>query len=253
MHHLLVTNVKHKDLCESSSGIKKSKATPQCAIIPASTSIFPTWSKSPLAPFQHSSTPFNMPFKTSTLQLLSLLFSCAIAVPTPQDVFALPDCSDTYNVTNQYTFEGQFISGDYTVSGGSTLTDGSTYSVGVTVTIGADLSLSQIAGLDLSATISTTTTKATSQGASVPCPEGPWKCALAIYPEFLQVSGTEIFSGNTECYRNSKVPPSSPYTVSFPVEGDSGGVKSRVDICACQNFAHWADQGAPSIVCESCA
>ena len=63
--------------------------------------------------------PFNMPFKkTNTLQFLSLLFSCAIAVPTPQDVFPLLDCDPSYTITNQHTFEGQFVTGDYTVGGG---------------------------------------------------------------------------------------------------------------------------------------
>ena len=133
------------------------------------------------------------------------------------------------------------------------MTDGSTYSVGVTVTVGGGLSLSEIAGLDLSASVSKTTTKSTSQGASVPCPSGPWKCALAIYPEFLQVSGEHFPAEIALCHSDLKIPPPKPYTVSFPVEGDSGGVKSRVGVCACQNFAHWADEGAPSIVCESCA
>ena len=133
------------------------------------------------------------------------------------------------------------------------MTDGSTYSVGVIVTVGAGLSLSEIAGLDLSMSVAQVTTKATSQGASVPCPPGPWECALAIYPEFLQVSGKQIPSDENLCYSDSKFPPSTPYTVSFPVEGDSGGVKSRVDVCACQNFPHWADAGAPSIVCATCA
>ena len=55
------------------------------------------------------------------------------------------------------------------------LTAGSTYSVGVSVTIGAGLSISKIAGLDLSASVSKTTTKSTSQGASVPCPKEPWE------------------------------------------------------------------------------
>ena len=121
------------------------------------------------------------------------------------------------------------------------------------MTVGAGLSISEIAGLDLSASVSKTTTKSTSQGASVPCPKGPWKCALAIYPEFLEVSGKHIPAQDVECYADFKIPPTKPYTVNFPVEGDSGGVKSRVGICACKNFAHWADDGAPSIVCERCA
>ena len=59
-----------------------------------------------------------MPFKMNTLQLLSLLFSCAIAAPTPQGVFPLPDCVQKYTVTEQHFFEGKFITGDYTVGGG---------------------------------------------------------------------------------------------------------------------------------------
>lgn len=59
-----------------------------------------------------------MPFKTNTLQLLALFLSCAIAVPTPQNVFPLPDCDDSYTVTDQHTVEGQLVTGDYTVGGG---------------------------------------------------------------------------------------------------------------------------------------
>lgn len=90
------------------------------------------------------------------------------------------------------------------------MTHSLTYFVGVIMTVGASLSLSNFAGLNLFASVSQTTTKSTSQGASAPSPEGPWKCALAIYPEFLQIP-----SRNTDWYSNSKLPPSKPYTVSY--------------------------------------
>ena len=118
--------------------------------------------------------------------------------------------------------------------------------------LGGGLSIADIAGLDLSASVSETTTNAVSQGASGPCPAGPWKCALAIFPQLLEVSGEQIPESNPECYGGTP-PPSTPYDLTFPVKGDSGGVRSRVEICACNNYAHWADSGAPSIVCGDCA
>ena len=58
-----------------------------------------------------------MPFKTNPLQLLTLLFSCANAVPI-LPITALPECNYAYTVTEQHTFEGDFVTGDYTVGGG---------------------------------------------------------------------------------------------------------------------------------------
>ena len=207
------------------------------------------------------------------LQVLSLFFSYAVAVPNPQTgvgVFPLPNCDPSYTITDQHTFEGDFVTGDYTVGGGKIsrvkfipaehlttilggeLNTGSSFSVGVTVTVGADISISEIVGLGLDASVSKTTTKEVSQGAGGACPTGPWKCALAVYPLFLLVAGQKHFASNSQCYTNGTAPP-EPYKAKFPVEGDSGGVKSRVEVCACKNFEHWADNGAPSIACEGCA
>ena len=119
--------------------------------------------------------------------------------------------------------------------------------------IGVDISISEIVGLGLSATISETTAKTLSQGVSEDCPKGPWKCAIAIYPYLLEVSGYKKSAIDSRCYSHFKVPPSGPYTVRLPIIGESGGVKSRVEVCACKNFKHWADNGAPSIVCDGCA
>ena len=51
----------------------------------------------------------------------------------------------------------------------------------------------------------------------------------------------------TECVGDDAV---SDYTVKMPVLGANKEVKSRVKICASQNYPHWADPGAPSLVCD---
>ncbi|KAL6722221.1 hypothetical protein ACLMJK_001328 [Lecanora helva] len=187
-----------------------------------------------------------------TYYILSLFLGTVLAAPAPQNVFPAPYCEIQYTKDSEDHVEGDLKTGDYTVAGGSGLTTGSSFSTSVTVTVGADISVSDIAGLGLSASVAKTTTKTTSQGASVPCPQGPWKCALAIYPEELKVSGQKEAANRycSEEEKDGKLP--DPYTVFYPVENDSGGIKSRVEVCACKNYDHWDDKGAPSIKCDTC-
>ena len=74
--------------------------------------------------------------------------------------------------------------------------------------------------------------------------------ALLIFPELVEVSGTmtQKNKGITPC---KKVP--QDYTAQLPVFGSSGNVRSRIEVCSCSNFEHWADNGAPSLHCPNCA
>ena len=130
------------------------------------------------------------------------------------------------------------------------MTAGSAFETSVTIETGIDVSVSDIAGVGLSVSVSKTTTKQTSQSASAPCPEGPWKCALAIYPEMLKVTG-QLQAANDYCDERDDLP--DPYVVYYPVENDTGGIRSRVEICVCTNFDHSDDEGAPSVKCDNCA
>ena len=123
------------------------------------------------------------------------------------------------------------------------------YSVAVTVEVGIDLGLDleDIAGeAGISASVSTTTETGTTQGVQKNCPDGPWTCALIIWPSVTQVTGTQtpLTALCTPEDENAK-----PFTVQYPTKGPDGLQGGRVDVCACQNFAHWADDGAPSIPC----
>lgn len=196
-----------------------------------------------------------MPSLLKLVQILALFGSVtASPVPDPQNIFPPPTCIEgdgqvKYTVDSQKHIQAPQIIGDYTVSGGDSLTKSSTFSQGTTVTVGTDLSLAKIVGVGLSASVSYTTTKSTTEGASAPCPKGPWKCGLAIFPSMLEVKGQQL-AKHKHPQPCKKVP--APYTVQYPIIGESGAVQARVEVCACKNFKHWADKGAPSIVCDIC-
>ena len=195
------------------------------------------------------------------------------------------DAQINYSVESQEIMSGAPQTGDYTVKGGKfsrhealnplsqrpgeSLSQTSTFSVGTTVTEGVDVGLAKVASLGLSYSVSTTTTKSTTEGGTLTCPPGPWywyvlrhllcsstvpltrlNSALQIYPEVVRVQG-EMTQKNQGIQPCTKVP--QHYDVQLPVYGDSGNVRSRLEICSCGNFEHWADKGAPSLHCQDCA
>lgn len=118
---------------------------------------------------------------------------------------------------------------------------------------GLDLNFGSIVSAGVSFAVSVTTTNQTSQGAGVNCPEGgEWHCALAIYPNFVEVSG-QIEAANDYCDDesvNGKFP--KPFVVRFPEIGNSGGVRADVEPCTCKNRKHWADPGHVALLCDNC-
>lgn len=133
---------------------------------------------------------------------------------------------------------------------GCTATQGSSFTVGKTVTVGANLDLdfeNIVAKAGVSASVSITTLNGETGSVSLQCPKGPWTCALIITPPVTIVSGTAT-ALNAYC---QPVGTPEPYTAKLPEKMGSGGVMmgGHVDVCACRNFASWADAGAPSIVC----
>ena len=127
---------------------------------------------------------------------------------------------------------------------------GNQFGVDVTVEVGLDLGLDleDITGeAGISASVSVSKETASTQGVTNTCPDGPWTCSLIIYPPVTIVSGTQI-PLSLECNKDPSA--AQPYTVKFPEKVSDGLlVEDRTDICACKNFAHRANFGAPSIVC----
>ena len=133
---------------------------------------------------------------------------------------------------------------------GCTATQGSSFTVGKTVTVGASLDLDFediVAKAGITSSVSITTLDGETGSVSLECPKGPWTCALIITPPVTVVSGTATALTAT-C---QPVGPAEPFTMALPEKMGPDGIMmgGHVDVCACQNFAHWADNGAPSIVC----
>ncbi|KAI4222715.1 MAG: hypothetical protein L6R36_005951 [Xanthoria steineri] len=190
-----------------------------------------------------------------TIALL-VLAACSVLgspVAKPQMVFAPAYCKVDYTVDEQHKkMDVAGITGDYTVSGGSELNTGSSFAVEVTISVGVDIGIEEVAGVGLSAEVATAEQKATSQGATVPCPDGTWKCALKIFPNILSVSGEKVAAKGSEAYCDDGDHGLGPYTVELPVLGDNKAVESRVEICACKNYPGADDEGSPVEKCDTC-
>lgn len=133
---------------------------------------------------------------------------------------------------------------------GCTATQGSSFTVGKTVTLGGSLDLDFediVAKAGITASVSITTLSGETGSVSLECPKGPWTCALIITPPVTILSGTATALTAT-C---QPVGPAEPFTMELPEKMGPQGIMmgGHVDVCACQNFASWADAGAPSIVC----
>ena len=91
-------------------------------------------------------------------------------------------------------------------------------------------------------------TTGTASTAGKECPTGPWTCALVFSPNVLHVEGTQTKGASNPC-GSSTEGPGSPYNVDFPKANSDGVYGGGIDVCVCKEFDHWADNGAPSLVC----
>lgn len=98
------------------------------------------------------------------------------------------------------------------------MTSETSYTVGVAIEVGVDLGLSfgDIVSAGVSASVATTTETGNAEGAQIPCPDGPWKCALIITPAVVTVSGKKIGYTQTCDYDTSQ-----PYMVQFPKKSNN--------------------------------
>lgn len=117
----------------------------------------------------------------------------------------------------------------------------------MTVTVGGSIDVSKVAGAGLNTEVSTTTTKGTGDGLQVQC-DGPWVCNILLTPKLLEVSGDK--QGYNTC-TNKKSGEPEPYTVRFPITRN-GTPKATAAVCACKNYPHWADPGAPKPCPKDC-
>lgn len=147
---------------------------------------------------------------------------------------------------------------ELTIHSDCQLSDQSSYSVGTTIEVGFSLGLNvgeiiaASGGLDVAVSITKETSEA--QGAQLNCPTGPWTCALIIYPGMTRLKGSQFKYATSvhQCLDEDKST-EQPYSVPVPKKALDGTSTSRIDVCACKNFEHWADNGAPSTVCpQSC-
>lgn len=134
---------------------------------------------------------------------------------------------------------------------GCTVGSEESYTVEITTTIGAELGLDipEIGTLAISGSVSRTEGKGTTDTASGNC-KGPWVCSAIITPTMVEVSGSKIsYDSGDSCSRNEK---REPYTVQFPKVGSSNNPVINLEVCACTNKEHWADEGAPKPCLENC-
>ncbi|KAL8651756.1 MAG: hypothetical protein Q9226_004561 [Calogaya cf. arnoldii] len=204
-----------------------------------------------------------MPTSKQAIVLLTLAASSVLATPVakPQMVFAPNYCKVKYTVEKEEPkMDVAGIVGDYSIpgkygagegEGGGEFTEGSNYAVETTVTVGINIGLSDVVEAGVGASVAITEQKGTSQAATVPCPKGEWQCGMLVFPDIMVVSGQKEAAEGSENYC-TEASGLGPYTVELPILGKDGGPQAAVDICACKNFPHWEDEGAPELKCDEC-
>lgn len=109
------------------------------------------------------------------------------------------------------------------------------------MTAGVDLSLGEIVGAGVSGSVSITTAKGTVNTSSVTC-TGPWTCSIIVTPVVVQVKGIKKI---TPCANSGSQGSEGPYDVTFPETNDDKLPVGNTKPCACPDFEHWEDPGAP--------
>ena len=122
------------------------------------------------------------------------------------------------------------------------------YSVAVTRSVGVSLDLSEIvAAAGVEASVSITEEKGTTDTAGTEC-TGPWTCSIVVIPTLHQVKGEKT---ETPC-NESASPSTSPYDVTFPVIREDKLAVVHIAPCACPDYLHWEDKGAPDKCPKNC-
>ncbi|KAL8846329.1 MAG: hypothetical protein Q9221_008569 [Calogaya cf. arnoldii] len=205
-----------------------------------------------------------MPTSKQAMVLLTLAASSVLTTPVakPQGVFAPSYCKVKYTVEEEEPKQDVAgIVGDYSIpgkygegkdaEGGGQFTEGSNYAVETTVTVGINIGLSDVVEAGVGASVAITKQHGTSQAATVPCPKGEWQCGMLIFPDIMVVSGQKEPADGSAPYCDDE-DGMGPYTVELPILGKDGGPQAAVDVCACKNFDHWDDEGAPELKCDVC-
>lgn len=206
-------------------------------------------------------------FSKSTTTLAALVAFTKICSAAPQYFFAPITCdqddwvvvdSQTQKVGDSFGFESTVSAGQRkstldlaliaSLTRSPDLTFTSTHSVGTTWTYGASFDVSKIIGVGLSASVAETVTQGSSSALGADCPgPGAWTCSATLAPSVLEVNG----HWETKCLNadGSAKEPFNYFTAQIPLEDDNSlPILHLGPVCACQDFAGWADAGAPSIV-----
>ena len=134
---------------------------------------------------------------------------------------------------------------------GCVITTESSYTVGVTWTVGVGfgINIGDVISAGVTVEVSNTEETGTAEGSQAPCPDGPWTCGLAITPTVQKVSGTK--QPVNDCCQKLGAP--QPFEVELPLLKDGHNTRDGIEACACKDFEHWADPGAPPLCPAPCA
>ncbi|KAH8891204.1 hypothetical protein GQ53DRAFT_151483 [Thozetella sp. PMI_491] len=194
-----------------------------------------------------------------SINSIALLLAGALtarAIPSPQIAIPPTNALACPVIESQHQATGQAWQSAGTAHGGEpfTLTEG--YSVGTTWQVGADLGINvkDIISLGISSSVSETITQSVNIGVGKTCPPGPWRCGLIVHPGVWQVDGHVEYHVQPSCSEPKQAgKDDEPYSVQIPRVDKAGNPFFDAEVCACKNAEHWADNGAPSIVClEDC-
>ena len=94
----------------------------------------------------------------------------------------------------------------------------------------------------LSASVSWSTSSATTNTGGADCPAGGWTCGLAITPSVYQVTGHVTWS---HPYNPCSAKTDGDYTIQYPMKDNQDKPIVRVWACACPDELGWANHGAP--------
>ena len=104
------------------------------------------------------------------------------------------------------------------------------YEVSVTVSVGANLDFGAIVAAGVSAEVSTSTAKGTTDSNQQEC-TGPWSCSMILTPEVQEVAGKQfVWVG---CPSEKK---EFPYTAQFPIKSGDNLPIQHGELCQCRNY-----------------
>lgn len=111
------------------------------------------------------------------------------------------------------------------------------YEVSVTISVGANLDFGAIVAAGVSAEVSTSTAKWTTDSNQQEC-TGPWSCSMILTPKVQEVAGKQfVWVG---CPSEKK---EFPYTAQFPIKSGDNLPIQHGELCQCRNYDGF-DEGA---------